>query len=104
MPSDPARRAASRSQTLSPTTMACSGSTPSTAAAARNRSGSGLACRTMSLVTIGVSPGSPSIGRACFATLWRPLVAMAHGTPRAVRAASSAAAPGSGRTEPIWAR
>ena len=34
MPSAPARRAASRSQTLSPTTQACCGSTPSSAAAA----------------------------------------------------------------------
>ena len=42
-PSAPARRAASRSQTLSPTTTVSLMATPSRSAAARNRSGSGLA-------------------------------------------------------------
>ena len=66
----PARRAASRSQTLSPTTNACCGSMPSTEAAARNRSGSGLACATMSLVTSGVSGGRPSMASARTAVTW----------------------------------
>ena len=36
-------------------------------AAARNRSGSGLACRTRSRVTIGASAARPSMARACSA-------------------------------------
>src|SRR5580692_5098628 len=83
MPSAPARRAASRSQTLSPTTQAAAGSTPISAAAARNRSGSGLAWRTISRVTIGASSASPSIGCASRAISARPLVAIAQGTPLA---------------------
>ena len=104
MPSVPARRAASRSHTLSPTTIACRGSTPSSAAAARNRSGSGLACRTRSLVTIGVSSASPSSSRAGLAVAAYPLVAIAHLTPAPVSEASSSLAPGSAVTEPICLR
>ena len=99
MPSAPARRAASRSQMLSPTTIEFSIGSSSRAAAARNRSGSGLACRTWSRVTIGVSAGSPSRSSAGRPVRCRLLVAMAQGSPAAVRAASSSWAPGSGRTE-----
>ena len=42
---------------LSPTTTACSMVTPRRSAAARNRSGSGLACATWSRVTIGTPSG-----------------------------------------------
>ena len=69
-------------------------STPSRSAAARKRSGSGLAWRTWSRVTIGAPPGTPSISSVGRAVSSRPLVAIAQG-PRARSAcASSSRAPG----------
>jgi hypothetical protein len=79
-PSAWARRAARRSQMLSPPTIAEPMSTLMRSAAARNRSGSGLAWRTSSRVTSGVSDGRPSMSRAGRAEAAVPLVAMIHFT------------------------
>ena len=103
MPSVRARRAASRSQTLSPTTTACSTGQPSCLTASKNRSGSGLAWGTRSRVTIGTPSGTPSIAIAGPALSIRPLVAIAQAHPSSERRASSRRAPGSGRTSPIRA-
>ncbi len=73
-------------------------SKPMRSAAARNRSGSGLAWRIWSRVTSGASAGRPSMSSAGRAAVSSPLVAMAHFTFCSVSVASNSRAPGSGRT------
>jgi hypothetical protein len=85
-PNARARCAASMSQTLSPTTKAPSIPTCNRAAAARNRSGSGLPYFTWSRVTIGILPTSiSSFSSSGRAVSRRPLVAIAQGIPAWVR-------------------
>src|SRR5579884_3040699 len=71
-PSARARRAASRSHTLSPTTTDSPIATPRRSAAARNKSGSGLACCTWSRVMTGTLAGTPSMSRVGLALSMRP--------------------------------
>ena len=90
---------------LSPMTREWAMSTPSRSAAARNRSGSGLAYRTWSRVITGTRCGStPSVAMFGAAVSMRPLVAIAQGMPSALRWASSSRAPGRGRIAPLSAR
>src|SRR5258708_932075 len=84
---------------LSPTTKQSPGGTPSRSAAARNRSGFGLAYATWSRVTTGVPEGTASMGSGGPGGGGARLVAIAHGTRIEDNAASSSRAPGSGR---IW--
>ena len=92
----PARRAASRSQTASPTTYASRGSTPRRATHSRNRSGSGLARCTSPRSTTTVSSGTPSASSERSISGLRPDVAIPWTTPSSRRAWSSSTAPWSG--------
>jgi len=87
------------SHTLSPTTVITSASLRRRSAAARNKSGSGLAYFTSSRVTTGTREKSkPSVASEGRAVSMRLLVAMANGMSASDNAASKARAPGSGRT------
>src|SRR5437667_6441908 len=83
-----------QSQILSPTTTQFSRSVPSFRAAARNKSGSGLARCTSSLVITGMSLPSPNNFNGCSAPSRLPLVAIAQGTPNLESVCSKSLAPG----------
>jgi hypothetical protein len=82
----------------SPTIIVQATSTCSRSAAARKRSGSGLAHWTWSRVIVGVVSGSPRSSSAGRAVTSRPLVTIAHGMARSSSEDSRSRAPGRAAT------
>src|SRR5581483_696654 len=97
MLSIPARRAASRSQTASPTTYVVAGAAPSRSAHARKRSGSGFARSTSPRSTTTTSSPTPSAASDASISGRRPDVAMPWVTRRRRSSDRSSTAPGNGR-------